>query len=344
MYIRYSNDFRKGWENVIWQDKQVLITGAGGFIGSHLTEALLKKGAKVRAFIRYNSLNGRGNLEDLERDLLENVEIIAGDLRDSDVVNRAVSGCEIVFHLGALVGIPYSYKNPREVVETNVLGTFNILTAAREHQVSRVIHTSTSEVYGSALYVPIDESHPLQGQSPYSASKIGADKLAESFYAAFDLPVVTIRPFNSYGPRQSARAVIPAMITQALTSDEIKLGNTETLRDFTFVTDTAEGFMAAAEIEKAVGKVINIGSGREISIGQLAQVIGSAVGHPVTIKLEEKRLRPGRSEVTRLLADNRLAKEILNWEPCITIEKGIKLTITWISAHLNRYQLGEYQI
>lgn len=329
---------------MIWQDRQVLITGAGGFIGSHLTEELLKRGARVRAFIRYNSRNGRGNLEDLERDLLENVEIIAGDLRDSDVVNRAVSGCEVIFHLGALVGIPYSYKNPREVVETNVLGTFNILTAAREHQVSRVIHTSTSEVYGSALYVPIDESHPLQGQSPYSASKIGADKLAESYYAAFDLPVVTIRPFNSYGPRQSARAVIPTMITQALTSNEIKLGNIETLRDFTFVTDTAEGFMVAAETEKAVGKVINIGSGREISIGQLAQVIGSTVGHPVTIKLDEKRLRPGKSEVRRLLADNRLAKEILNWEPCVSIEKGIKLTITWIAAHLNRYQLGEYQI
>ncbi|MHB8124422.1 MAG: SDR family NAD(P)-dependent oxidoreductase [Desulfitobacteriaceae bacterium] len=328
----------------MWQDRQVLITGAGGFIGSHLTEALLKEGAKVRAFIRYNSRNGRGNLEDLERTSLKNVEIIAGDLRDSNVVEKAVSGCEVVFHLGALVGIPYSYKNPREVVETNVLGTFNVLTAAREHQVSRVIHTSTSEVYGSARYVPIDESHPLQGQSPYSASKIGADKLAESFYAAFNLPVVTIRPFNSFGPRQSARAVIPTMITQALTSDEIKLGNTETLRDFTFVTDTAEGFMAAAEAEKAVGKVINIGSGREISIGQLAQIIVSTIKHPVPISLDVKRLRPERSEVTRLLADNHLAKEILNWQPRISIEEGIQLTIAWIAAHLNRYQLGEYQI
>lgn len=335
---------KKGWENVIWKDRQVLITGAGGFIGSHLTEALLKEGARVRAFIRYNSRNGRGNLEDLDRASLKNVEIIAGDLRDSDVVDRAVSGCEVVFHLGALVGIPYSYKNPREVVETNIVGTFNILTAAREHQVNRVIHTSTSEVYGSARYVPIDESHPLQGQSPYSASKIGADKLAESFYASFELPVVTIRPFNSYGPRQSARAVIPTMITQALTSDEIKLGNTETLRDFTFVTDTARGFMAAAQSEEAIGKVINIGSGREISIGQLAQIIVNAIHKPVPICLDEKRLRPGRSEVTRLLADNHLAKEILNWEPRISIEKGIQLTIAWIAAHLNRYQLGEYQI
>ncbi|MHB1651444.1 MAG: SDR family NAD(P)-dependent oxidoreductase [Desulfitobacteriaceae bacterium] len=328
----------------MWKDKQVLITGAGGFIGSHLTEALVKSGAKVRAFIRYNSRNGRGNLEDLEQTLLENVEIIAGDLRDSDVVDKAVLGCDIVFHLGALVGIPYSYKNPREVVETNVLGTFNVLIAAREHQVSRVIHTSTSEVYGSARYVPIDESHPLQGQSPYSASKIGADKLVESFYSAFDLPVVTIRPFNSYGPRQSARAVIPTMITQALTSEEIRLGNTETLRDFTFVTDTAGAFMAAAQAEKAVGKVINVGSGREVSIGQLAQIIVSTVRHPVPVSLDVKRLRPGRSEVTRLLADNRLAKEILNWEPRVSLEEGIELTIAWISAHLNRYQVGEYQI
>ncbi len=327
-----------------WKDKQVLITGAGGFIGSHLTEELVKSGARVRAFIRYNSRNGRGNLEDLELATLENIEVIAGDLRDSDVVDKAVLGCEVVFHLGALVGIPYSYKNPREVVETNILGTFNILTAAREHQVSRVIHTSTSEVYGSALYVPIDESHPLQGQSPYSASKIGADKLAESFYSAYDLPVVTIRPFNSYGPRQSARAVIPTMITQALTSEEIKLGNTETLRDFTFVTDTAEGFMAAALIEKAVGKVINIGSGHEVSIGQLAQIIVNKVQHPIPISLDVKRLRPGRSEVTRLLADNHLAKEILNWEPRVSIDEGIERTIAWIAAHLNRYQLGEYQI
>ncbi|MFZ3101140.1 MAG: SDR family NAD(P)-dependent oxidoreductase [Desulfitobacteriaceae bacterium] len=326
------------------ENRQILITGAGGFIGSHLTEALVKAGAKVRVFIRYNSMNGQGNLADLDHSLLENVEVIAGDLRDSDVVDKAVSGCEFVFHLGALVGIPYSYKNPREVVETNVLGTFNVLTAAREHQVNRVIHTSTSEVYGSALYVPIDESHPLQGQSPYSASKIGADKLAESFYAAFDLPVVTIRPFNSYGPRQSARAVIPTMITQALTSEEIKLGNTEILRDFTFVTDTAEGFMAAALNEKAVGKVINIGSGQEVSIGQLAQIIVNKVQHPIPISLDVKRLRPGRSEVTRLLADNQLAKDVLSWEPRVSIEEGIERTIVWIAAHLNRYQLGEYQI
>lgn len=328
-----------------WHNRQVLVTGAAGFIGSHLTEALVRTGAKVRVFVRYNSRNGRGNLEDLEQPILESVEVVAGDLRDSNAIERAVAGCDIVFHLGALVGIPYSYQNPREVVETNVLGTLNILTAAREHQISRVVHTSTSEVYGSASYVPIDENHPLQGQSPYSASKIGADKLAESFYAAYDLPVVTVRPFNSYGPRQSARAVIPAMITQMLTGDEIRLGNTETRRDFTFVTDTAAAFLAAARAEGVLGRVINAGSGSEISIGQLAQIVLRTVQKPnARIIVEKERLRPGRSEVNRLLADNRLAKEVLGWEPQISLAEGIKRTVSWISGNLERYQVGKYQI
>lgn len=327
-----------------WEQKRVLITGAGGFIGSHLTEALVKSGARVRAFIRYNSRNGRGNLEDLEQALVDNVEIIAGDLRDAEAIDRAVASCDLVFHLGALVGIPYSYKNPREVVETNILGTLNVLTAAREHEVSRVVHTSTSEVYGSARYVPIDEAHPLQGQSPYSASKIGADKLAESFYASFELPVVTIRPFNSYGPRQSARAVIPTMITQALTANEIRLGNTEALRDFTFVTDTAAAFLAAAEAEKILGQVINVGSGREIPIGELAKIIASTVNSPARTVIDQERLRPSRSEVTRLLADNRLAKQLLNWEAQVTLEEGIKRTVAWIASHLNHFQVGKYQI
>ncbi len=335
-----------------WYNKCVLVTGAAGFIGSHLTEALVRSGAKVRAFVRYNSGNGRGNLEDLEGSLLENLEIIAGDLRDSDAIERAVAGCEVVFHLGALVGIPYSYQNPREVVETNVLGTLNILTAAREQGIRRLVHTSTSEVYGSANYVPIDEKHRLQGQSPYSASKIGADKLAESFYAAYDLPVVTVRPFNSYGPRQSARAVIPTMITQALSGDNIRLGNTETKRDFTFVTDTTAAFLAAAQAENAVGRVFNAGSGREIAIGQLAKIISQTVQKPEmeknlkgpVILVEQARLRPRRSEVNRLLADNRLAKEVLGWEPQVTLEEGIKRTVSWIAAHLERYQVGKYQI
>ncbi|GAB6152833.1 SDR family NAD(P)-dependent oxidoreductase [Desulfosporosinus burensis] len=329
---------------MMWEQKQVLITGAGGFIGSHLAEALVKAAAKVRVFIRYNSRDGRGNLEDLEPGLLEQIEIIAGDLRDADVIERTVKGCDAVFHLGALVGIPYSYKNPREVVETNILGTFNVLTAARDHGVERIVHTSTSEVYGSALYVPIDESHPLQGQSPYSASKIGADKLAESFYASYDLPVVTVRPFNCYGPRQSARAVIPTLITQALACQEIRLGNTDTLRDFTFVTDTAEGFIKAAQSQEGFGKVINIGSGREISIGQLAQIIINAIQSTAKIVVDEARVRPSRSEVNRLLADNRLAKETIGWEPRVSLEEGIKKTVVWVAAHMNRFQIGKYQI
>ncbi|WP_088185954.1 SDR family NAD(P)-dependent oxidoreductase [Desulfosporosinus sp. FKA] len=328
----------------MWEGKKVLITGAGGFIGSHLTEDLVKAGASVRVFIRYNSRNGRGNLEDLEQRELEEIEIIAGDLRDADVIERSVKGCNAVFHLGALVGIPYSYKNPREVIETNILGTFNILTAARDHGVERIVHTSTSEVYGSARYVPIDEAHPLQGQSPYSASKIGADKLAESFYASYNLPVVTVRPFNCYGPRQSARAVIPTLITQALASEEILLGNTEAIRDFTFVSDTVEGFIKAAQKQAAVGKVINVGSGQEISIGQLAQIIIATLGSSGKIVLDESRVRPSRSEVNRLLADNRLAKETLEWEPQVSLEEGIKKTMAWISAHLNRFQIGKYQI
>ncbi|HWQ43175.1 MAG TPA: SDR family NAD(P)-dependent oxidoreductase [Desulfosporosinus sp.] len=328
----------------MWEQKQVLVTGAGGFIGSHLTEALVKAGAKVRVFIRYNSRDGRGNLEDLEPSILEQIEIIAGDLRDADVIERSVKGCDSVFHLGALVGIPYSYKNPREVVETNIMGTFNILTAARDHGVNRIVHTSTSEVYGSARYVPIDEAHPLQGQSPYSASKIGADMLAESFYASFELPVVTIRPFNCYGPRQSARAIIPTLITQALAREEIRLGNTDARRDFTFVTDTAEAFMKAAQTPGAVGKVINVGSGQEISIGQLARIIIDSIQSTAKIVVDEARIRPIRSEVNRLLADNRLAKETLGWEPRVSLEDGVKRTVAWIAAHMNRFQIGKYQI
>lgn len=324
--------------------KQVLITGAGGFIGSHLTEALVRAGANVRVFIRYNSRAGRGNLEDLEPKVLEQVEIVTGDLRDADIIDRSIKGCDTVFHLGALVGIPYSYKNPREVVETNILGTFNILNSSRDHEVNRIVTTSTSEVYGSARYVPIDENHPLQGQSPYSASKIGADKLAESYFASFNLPVVTIRPFNSYGPRQSARAIIPTLITQSLASQEIRLGNTEALRDFTFVTDTVAGFMAAAESQEAIGKVINVGSGREISIGELAQLIIKITQSSAKLMIDEKRVRPSRSEVTRLLADNHLAKETLGWEPRVSLEEGIERTVAWIATHLDRFQIGKYQI
>ncbi|MEL1136330.1 SDR family NAD(P)-dependent oxidoreductase [Desulfitobacterium sp. THU1] len=328
----------------MWKGKKVLVTGAGGFIGSHLTEALVQAGADVRVFIRYNSRDGRGNLDDLKSSVLDQIEIITGDLRDADVIDRAVKGNEVVFHLAALVGIPYSYKNPREVVETNVLGTFNILIAGRDHEVSRVVSTSTSEVYGSAQYVPIDEQHPLQGQSPYSASKIGADKLAESFYASYNLPVVTIRPFNCYGPRQSARAIIPTLITQALVSQVIKLGNLDAKRDFTFVSDTVAGFMAAATATEAVGKVINVGSGQEISIGELAEIILKTTSSTAQLVIDEERVRPSKSEVNRLLADNRLAKDVLGWEPHVSLEEGIGRTRLWIGEHLDRFQIGKYQI
>jgi len=328
----------------MWQGKKVLVTGAGGFIGSHLTEALLKAGAHVRVFIRYNSRDGRGNLEDLEPSLLGQLEIVAGDLRDADAIDRAVKGRDVVFHLAALVGIPYSYQNPREVVETNVLGTFNVLISARDHEVERVICTSTSEVYGSALYVPIDEKHPLQGQSPYSASKIGADKIAESFYASYNLPVVTIRPFNCYGPRQSARAIIPTLITQALASKEVKLGNLEAKRDFTFVEDTVAGFLAAAIEPKAIGKVINVGSGQEISIGELAELVLKTTQSSAKLVIDPQRIRPSKSEVNRLLADNRLAKEILGWEPKVSFAEGIYRTVAWIEKNLDRFQVGKYQI
>lgn len=326
-----------------WQHRQVLVTGAGGFIGSHLTEALVRAGAKVRAFLRYNSSSGRGNLALLPPDILDNVEIVQGDILNFDAVNRAVKGCDVVFHLAALVGIPYSYKNTREVVETNILGTLNVLTACRD-KVERIIQTSTSEVYGSAIYTPIDESHPLQGQSPYSASKIGADKLAESFYASFDLPVVTVRPFNCYGPRQSARAVIPTIITQGVTKNIIKLGSTQTERDFTFVTDTAAGFIAAAEVPQAVGKVINIGSGRKISVGDLARKISDLIGPGVTLQSDPARMRPNKSEVMCLQADNRLARQLLGWYPRVSLTDGLAITKDWIAANLRLYRPEIYQI
>ena len=256
-----------------WQGRQVLVTGAGGFIGSHLTERLVAEGARVRAFVRYNSRGDVGGLRLLPADIYSQLEIIAGDLRDAEAIRAAAKGVDTIFHLGALISIPYSYIHPREVVETNVMGTLNVLMAARDLDVRRVVHASTSEVYGTAQYVPIDEAHPLQGQSPYSASKIGADKIAESFYRAFNLPVATLRPFNTYGPRQSARAIIPTIITQALTRDEVRLGNLTPSRDFTFVADTVEGFLRIASVEAAMGQEINLGVGATITIGELAHKI-----------------------------------------------------------------------
>jgi len=330
--------------SVGWEGRQVLVTGAGGFIGSHLVERLVELGARVRAFVRYNSRNDPGLLKLLPEATFQRIQIVAGDLRDAEAVAQATEDVEVVFHLGALIAIPYSYVHPREVIETNVMGTLNVLMAARRHNVSRIVHTSTSEVYGTAHYVPIDEGHSLQGQSPYSASKIGADKIAESFYYSYDLPVAIIRPFNTYGPRQSARAVIPTIITQALSRDVIHLGSLTPTRDFTFVKDTVEGFLLVAGAPEAVGQEFNLGYDNEISIGDLACKILNLMGKDLPIHTDERRLRPTKSEVERLWADNRKAREVLGWRPRISLDDGLRQTISWISEHLDLYRPGEYQI
>jgi len=326
-----------------WKEKPVLVTGAGGFIGSHLVEQLLEQGASVRAFARYNSRGDVGLLRLLSPEARAKLEIISGDLRDGQAIQDAVSGCEYVFHLGALISIPYSYLHTYEVAETNFMGTLNVLTACRRSEVTRLIHTSTSEVYGTARYTPMDETHPLQGQSPYSASKIGADKLAESFYCAYGLPVVTVRPFNTYGPRQSARAVIPALITQALTSEVVRVGNTETSRDFTYVSDTVNGFLRAARAEDVDGKTFNLGTGSEVKIGTLVQKILSMTGSQAKVSVDEQRLRPKDSEVYRLLSDNALARKTLDWRPRTDLEQGLRETIAWIQKHLDLYRVGSYE-
>ena len=327
-----------------WKGVPVLITGAAGFIGSHLVEELARQEACVRAFVRYNSRGDVGLLRLLPNDIYRRLEIVPGDLRDASAILDAMEGREFVFHLGALIAIPYSYRHPREVVETNVIGTLNVLEAARRTHPQRIIHTSTSEVYGTARSVPISESHPLQGQSPYSASKIGADKIAESYYRAFDVPVVILRPFNTYGPRQSARAVIPTIITQALMRDRICLGALSPTRDFTFVWDIIRGFLCAAEAEGVLGLEINLGNNQEISIGDLADKIIGLVGRSVSIVCEEKRMRPVKSEVERLRADNALARKMLGWQPSVSLDEGLRQTIAWIKDHLDLYRVGEYQV
>lgn len=329
--------------NDFWADKNVLVTGAGGFIGSHLVEALLAAGARVRAFVRYTSRREPGLLRDLSPADFAKVEIVPGDLRDARAVREAAHGCRVVFHLGALISIPYSYLHPVEVASTNFTGSLNVLAACLDEGVQRLVHTSTSEVYGTARHVPIDEGHPLQGQSPYSASKIGADKLAESFYSAYNLPVVTVRPFNTYGPRQSARAVIPTIITQALAGDTVRLGNLETTRDFTYVDDTVRGFLLAAEAQSVEGQAFNLGTGTEISIGDLARRIIRILGRPVEVSLEAQRLRPEKSEVMRLLSDNSLAARRLGWAPEISLEQGLERTIAWVREHLDLYRVGKYE-
>ncbi|MBI4569421.1 MAG: GDP-mannose 4,6-dehydratase [Planctomycetes bacterium] len=321
----------------------VLVTGAGGFCGSHLVESLLADGAAVRAFVRYNGRGDLGWLSAVRHPLLE---VIAGDLEDQSAVVEAARGAEVVCHLGALVGIPYSYVHPEEVLRSNTFGTFNVLTAARAAGARRVVHVSTSEVYGTARYVPIDERHPLTGQSPYSASKIAADKVAESFHLAFGLPVVTVRPFNMYGPRQSPRAVIPTIISQLSRGPRLRLGALEPTRDFTFVADTVRAIRAAAAAppETVVGKTINVGSGKEISVGDLARLIGEIMGVPPDIGREEVRLRPAGSEVERLLSDSSLAATLLGWRPLVGLRDGLARTIAFIRANPALYQDTAYRV
>lgn len=323
-----------------WNNKRVLVTGAGGFIGSHLTEQLVEAGAQVRALVHYNALGTWGWLD--RSPVQDEIEVVAGDICDRDSMHQAVQGVEIVFHLAALIGIPYSYHAPASYVRTNIGGTLNVLRAVQECDVERLVHTSTSEVYGTAQYVPIDETHPLQGQSPYSASKIGADKMVEAFHRSFDVPAVTVRPFNTFGPRQSARAVIPAIVTQCLLGKAVRLGNLHPTRDLNYVKDIARGFMLAATALEAVGKTINIGSGREISIGDLADLINRLAERSVPIETDGDRVRPEASEVERLLCDNTLAKTLLGWEPETTLEHGLSQTIHWIERHAEDFPRDSY--
>ena len=328
--------------NRSWEGRAVLVTGAGGFIGSHLVQRLVHQGAAVRAFVRYTSRGDIGLLRMLTSEELALLTIESGDLRDAGAVSRAVEGMEIVFHLGASISIPYSYRHPVEVAETNVLGTLNVLLACKEQGIGRLVHVSSSEVYGTAREVPISENHALQGQSPYAATKIGADKLAESFTCAFGLPVVTIRPFNTYGPRQSARAVIPTIITQALAQGTVRLGRLDPSRDFTFVSDTVRGLECGAQAEGVEGMTFNLGTGTYIAVGELAQKIIGMIGRPVKIVVDPTRQRPEKSEVLRLVSDNRLAFERLAWQPNVELEDGLYQTVRWVADHLEEYRVGEF--
>lgn len=322
------------------RQKTILVTGAGGFIGSHLVEHLVAQGARVRALVRYNSRNDLGLLEFVPPATMAEVEVVAGDLTDAHGTIRLMKDVEIVFHLAALIAIPYSYLAPTQYLAVNCGGTLNLLEAARMQGVERFVHTSTSEVYGTAQYLPIDEKHPLKGQSPYAASKIGADKLVESYHLSFGLPVVTVRPFNTFGPRQSARAVIPTIITQALQSDVIRLGALEPRRDLTYVSDTVNGFVQAALKPQAIGQVINLGTGRSVSIGELARLILSLVGGDKKIDSASERYRPETSEVWHLESDNRKAKEFLDWRPQVSLEEGLKRTLAFLKDNLSRYKLS----
>ncbi len=323
---------------------KVLVTGAGGFIGSHLCELCLAEGAEVRAFVHYNSRCDWGMLEDLDKKTLGKIEVVMGDLRDSDAVRKAIRGCHRVFHLGALIGIPYSYLNPADVIQTNILGTQHVLHASLESGVERIVQTSTSEVYGTAQYVPMDEKHPLNPQSPYAASKVGSDKLAESYNRTYGLPVVILRPFNTYGPRQSPRAVIPTIIIQALQSRRIRLGSLDTKRDMTYVSDTAAGFVAASTVPGVEGETIQLGSQREYSVSDLAGMVGKVLRKNLVLVSEAGRRRPEKSEVERLFASNHHARQRLHWAPDVSLLDGLEQTVRWFRGRKNLYRSELYHI
>jgi NAD dependent epimerase/dehydratase len=326
----------------MWTGKRVVVTGAGGFIGSHLVEALVTAGASVTAVVRYNSGSLIGNLAFLDQSVRDNLRVASGNIEDSDFMYRTIERQEIVLHLGALIAIPYSYEAPRSYVRANIEGTLNVLEAARRYDVARVVHTSTSEVYGTALRVPIDETHPLQGQSPYSASKIAADKLAESYYRSFQTPVMTLRPFNTFGPRQSARAFIPTIISQALSSDVIRLGSLTPERDMTFVSDTVAGFMAAALTPGIEGMTINLGTGDTHSVGWFAERLLNLMGIAKPIVQDERRMRPELSEVLKLVSDNALARNKINWSPKVALEDGLRRTIEFVRGHRDLFRGDGY--
>lgn len=333
-------DSRSNYKNL-----RVFVTGAGGFIGSHLVEGLAREGAKVCALVRYTSRGSWGNLDQLTPDIRNSIEVVLGDVRDAQFIRSHVRGCDVIFHLAALIGIPYSYEASDSYVDTNLRGTLNILQAARELEVGRTVITSTSEVYGTARYTPIDEAHPLQAQSPYSASKIAADKLAESYHLSFGLPVVTVRPFNTYGPRQSSRAVIPTIVSQLLAGAEsLHLGSVDPVRDLLYVEDTVRGFLAAGLAEQAVGQVINLGTGQGISIGDLAHVIMGVVGREVPIVHDADRVRPEASEVRVLVAKFELARKILSWEPRVTLTEGLRRVVEYVGRNMDAYRIGSYVV
>jgi NAD dependent epimerase/dehydratase len=326
------------------EGRSVLVTGAGGFIGGHLTAALVRAGARVRGFVRYNSRNDRGTLSWLPEEVGREVDVVLGDIRDVESVARAVKGCQLVLHLGAQIAIPYSYINPRDFFQTNVLGSLNVAQAALDSGVEHLIHTSTSEVYGTAQSIPITEDHPLEAQSPYAASKIGADKLMDSYHRTYDLPVTVVRPFNTYGPYQSARAIIPTIISQALVSDTLRLGSLEPRRDLTFVSDTAAGLIAAATAPATVGRTIQLGTGHDVSVGEIVEMVADVLGKELTVEQDPQRVRPPNSEVQRLVSNPALAKALTGWEPVVTLREGLAKTAEWIAANAHRYRTTEYVV